>query len=81
VDKGLPAYNCREFFIPFKEMHMLREPIHPIQNLIEKLYGMDRAAPALTLPWYGEERRLSLSPGWAGNALQKAIYYRNHFGM
>jgi len=22
VDKGLPAYNCREFFILFKETHM-----------------------------------------------------------
>jgi len=49
----------------------------------------------LTLPWYGEERSLeSLRPSindpdetvhiaatWATNALQKAIYYRNQFGM
>lgn len=57
--------------------------------------ALARAAAALTLPWYGEERALpplaqlthdtdqtvQRAAVWARSALQKSIAYRNQFGM
>ena len=57
--------------------------------------SLTRCAAALSLPWYGDERSLAplqrlvtdsdekvrLAATWAVNALQKAISYRDQFGM
>jgi HEAT repeat protein len=69
-----------------------------VKRLVELLTSgaaLTRAAAALSLPWYGEERsleplsRLAHDPdetvvrtaAWARDALQKVISYRNHSGM
>ena len=69
-----------------------------VTRLIELLASdanLKRAAAALTLPWYGDERSLEplkrlthdldemvrTTAIWAANALQKAISYRKRFGM
>ncbi len=69
-----------------------------VKRLLELLGSgapLTRAAAALTLPWYGEEKalepltQLTQDPDqtvkraaqWAKGALQKSISYRNQFGM
>jgi hypothetical protein len=69
-----------------------------VKRLVELLgsdHALTRAAAALTLPWYGDERSLAplsqlardpdetvrQAATWAEGVLQKAISYRNHFGM
>lgn len=64
-------------------------------ELLKSKSNLARAASALTLPWYGEERALRplqetmqdsdetvrMAATWAERALQKTISYRNQFGM
>jgi len=69
-----------------------------VKRLLELLgsgTALTRAAAALTLPWYGEQRALEplsqlaqdtdqtvqRAAVWAKSALQKSISYRNQFGM
>jgi HEAT repeat protein len=72
-----------------------QEHVRRLIELLRSDFSLQRAAAALSLPWYGEER--SLEPlkqllhdpdenvqkpaTWAVNTLQKIISYRNYFGI
>jgi hypothetical protein len=95
VHKALDELACK-VGVMFADARDARQD--RVKRLVE-LLGSDltlaRAAAALTLPWYGDEKslaplsRLVCDPDktvrraavWAEDALQKAISYRNCFGM
>lgn len=71
-----------------------QERVTRLIELLKSSSNLQRAAAALTLPWYGEERAIeSLNPLvqdsestvriagiWAANSLQKVIFYRRQSG-
>lgn len=72
-----------------------QERVKRLRELLNSGLSMKRAAAALTLPWYTDESSLAAleqatqdpdeivrkAATWAVSALQKAISYRNQFGM
>jgi HEAT repeat protein len=72
-----------------------QERVTHMIKLLSSDSGLTRAAAALNLPWYGDERSLDalrqltrdpdetvrLAAAWSVRALEKAISYRNQFGM
>lgn len=72
-----------------------QERLKRLTELLASAAALKRAAAALSLPWYGQEQSLEsllrlrhdpdetvrIAAAWAGNALQKALSYRNQFGM
>lgn len=72
-----------------------QERVTRLIELLASDTGLGRAAAVMTLPWYGDERSLEplkmvihdpddtvrITAAWAAGALQKAISYRNQFGM
>jgi HEAT repeat protein len=72
-----------------------QERVKRLEELLVSDAALTRAAAALSLPWYGQERSLEplmplrqdpdesvrLAATWAGNALRKVLSYRNQFGM
>jgi HEAT repeat protein len=72
-----------------------QERVTRLVELLRSQNSLTRAAAALTLPWYGEERSLEplkqllhdpdetvrIVATWSVTSLQKALSYRNHLGM
>ena len=72
-----------------------QERVKQLVELLASDLPLKRAAAALTLPWYGEEKSLHplkklihdpdetvrLAATWAASALQKSIFYRDQSGM
>lgn len=72
-----------------------QERVTRLIELLRSEHNLTRAAAALTLPWYGEERSLKplhqllhdpdetvrIAVTWSVSSLQKALSYRNQLGM
>lgn len=72
-----------------------QERVTRLIDLLRSENNLTRAATALTLPWYGEERSLEplkrlmndadetvrIVAAWSVNSLQKLLLYRNQLGM
>jgi HEAT repeat protein len=84
-----------KFGVMFADARDARQDrVKRLLELLASRTALTRAAAALSLPWYGDERALEplqpltcdpdqivrMAATWSRNALQKVISYRNHSG-